>query len=326
MLAAPRPHRMPNSDNFVQDFPGIICRGTKSWRMLRRWLLMVFSWLLVCPGWAQAPPPRLLALVRVPKGTLRGWVHGQYFGIDGLWDYNEAVASREWCWWGPKRTVFQPLPREEEIVVVDGMTLSAFYQDADDYQKCHRWSRGPNGVYIDTPNPYIRRYGSDVGMAFPNHVFLPAYGQFYELFQGGILWRRTGQPVGHPFILGRRRIQGVNDQDVLVMQPKKHQILALGTETELLLLGADLHTVSKLRLGAVRNLRFDSSGERLAVVTRDDRLWILEVTPRRLPGLSPQDRLWSPRADLTPDEFNRLADQWEKKNRRLWWNPQATSR
>ena len=101
---------------------------------LQRWLLLVWAWILVCPGWAQSSlTPRLLALVRVPKGTLRGWVHGQYLGIDGLWDYNDPVESREWCWWGPKRIAFQPLPRKEYIVKVDWVALSAVYQDADDY-------------------------------------------------------------------------------------------------------------------------------------------------------------------------------------------------
>ena len=167
--------------------------------MLRLSLMLICALLMMGP--APAQPPRLLALVHVPKGTLRGWVHGQYFGIDGLWSYNDSVKSREWCWWGPGRRAFRPLPREEYIVLVNGEDLTAIYQDDQDHQKCHRWSRTKDGTYSETPVPYIRRYGSDVSMNFPNHVFLPAYRQVYELFHGGLLLRRTGQPFGHPLVL-----------------------------------------------------------------------------------------------------------------------------
>lgn len=163
-----------------------------------------------------------------------------------------------------------------------------------------------------------------MSQAFPRQVFLPGYRQFYELFDGGLLLRLTGQPFDRPLILRQRRIKGVTGTDILVMQPKKHQILALGTKSELLLLNAELHTLGKLQLGAVRNLRFDNSGERLAVLTQDDRLWVLELTPLKLRWNPSLDRLWSPTADLTPNEFNRLADQWEEKTGRLWWNPQAS--
>jgi len=270
---------------------------------------LLFAWLFLS-GLARAQElhPRLLALVKVPQGTLRGWVQGQYFGIDGLWDYNDAVESREWAWWGPGRTVFQPLPRKEYIVYVDGRTLTAFYQDGDDYMRCRRWSRAADGVYRDTPAPRIRRYGSDVSNAFPSQVNLPAYGESYEIFEGGLLRRHHGH------ILYRRLIPGLTRQNVLRMQPKKHQILALGDDTQLLLLDTRLHTLAKLRLGKVRNFQFESNGERLAVVTRDDRLWILELFPRLFP-----DKGMAPRAELKTAEFERLAAEWEKRTGRSWW-------
>lgn len=257
----------------------------------------------------------------MPVGTIRGWVHGQYFGIDGLWSYNDHVESREWCWRGPERAVFQPLPHNEYIVVVDGKALSAIYQDAQVPEICHGWSRGSDGVYRSHRVPYARRYGSDVGMAFPHHVFLPGYRQFYELFEGGLLLRRTGQPVDRPCILRKRQLKGVDHNSILLMQPRKHQILAVGTSSQLLLLSAQLDLLAKVPLGAVRNLRFDESGERLAVVTSDNRLWILELNPPSGLWNSALASFWTPRADLSPEEFDRLASDWEKTNGRLWWNP-----
>ena len=262
--------------------------------------------LLLITGWLWAEP-RLISMVQAPKGSMGVWLRGDYFGIDGQWDYNDDTTGREWCWLGTTGKAVGALARAVHVEHVEPETLSAILYEGE---STYRWFPDEGGVYVREAMERQRFHGSENFR--PHSVVLPGGQRRVELEYGGVKLVETSKS---------RRLKRIPlDAYTLALQPGRSGSVAVAAKGAVVLLDpANLEVRHKLKVAGVCDLAFDENGNRLILLTGGGVIRVYELEPSE-PFEHQWDRLWRGPAPLTPATYQVLVYRYELRTGKRWWD------
>ena len=235
------------------------------------------------------------------------WLRGDYFGIEGQWDYHEDTTGQEWCWLGTTGKAVGALATALHIEHVEPETLSAIVYEG---KSTFRWVADEAGVYAKVPIPRQRFHGAE---NFRPHSVLLAGGQRrLKIVDGAVqlVDARTQRT------LKQIRLEAYT----LALQPGPGRYVAVATAKAVVLLDpVSLGLGHKLEVAEVCDLAFEESGRRLILLTRSGVVRVYELEPTERFEAA-WDRLWRGPAQMTPAAYQILVYRWELRTGRRWWD------